>query len=65
MALAARDEAQLLDTAARLAADAIPHLVIREPDAPFNGAAMAIGVLPTSDRRQLRKVLGRLRLLQE
>lgn len=65
MALATRDEAQLIDTAERLEAAGIPHIVIREPDAPFNGAATAIGVFPTTDRGPIKKALSRLRLLQE
>lgn len=42
----------------------IPHKLICEPDAPHNGAPMAIGLTPTQDRRTIRRVLGRLPLLK-
>lgn len=41
----------------------IPHQAIREADAPWDGALMAIGIHPTSNRRLLKKVTGKLKLL--
>lgn len=63
VALGAADEAALEEAAARLSDRQIPHVVIREPDAPFFGARTAIGVVPTADRASVKKALGRLRLL--
>lgn len=37
---------------------------IREPDAPWNGQLMAIGIKPTLDRSILKPILGKLRLLK-
>lgn len=47
VALAARDEDQLLALERALVSAAIPHRAIREPDAPFNGALLAIGIAPS------------------
>lgn len=37
---------------------------IREPDAPWNGALMAIGVVPMPRTTQLREVLRRFPLIR-
>lgn len=37
--------------ATRLAADGVHHVVIREPDAPYNGAAVALGMEPQDRER--------------
>jgi hypothetical protein len=42
----------------------IPHAAIREPDPPYAGALLAIGVQP-APRASLRRHLGKLRLLAE
>jgi hypothetical protein len=42
----------------------IPHRAIREPDAPWNGALMAIGIEPVTDRNILKKVTSSLPLLR-
>jgi peptidyl-tRNA hydrolase len=42
----------------------IPHKLICEPDLPYNGAPTCIGIVPTQDRRVVRRVLGRLPLLK-
>lgn len=48
------DEPELLELYDLLVAiDAQPHL-IREPDAPWNGAAMALALRPGARRRELR-----------
>lgn len=62
--LAANDEAQLLAIAAKLVEAGIAHVVIREPDAPFNGAASAIGLVPQVRTKPLKKILGCLPLLK-
>ena len=48
IALAARDEAHLLEVEDRLRRREVPHHSIREPDAPWNGALMAIGIPPAA-----------------
>lgn len=65
VALAVRDEAALLLVEDRLRFYDIPHRAIREPDAPWCGQLMAIGVVPMArDERTLRRVLQRLPLLK-
>lgn len=44
--LAARDEPHLLEIERELISKQIPHKAIREPDAPFLGQIMTIGVVP-------------------
>lgn len=61
--LAVPDEHALARTASKLAEAEIPHVLIAEPDAPWSGALMAIGLEPTT--HNLRSVLGRLPLLGE
>ena len=56
-------EADLLAVAEQLAHFGIDHVLILEPDAPWNNQAMAIGLAPVSDCRMVRRVLGRLSLL--
>lgn len=43
----------------------IEHHAVRELDAPWCGALMAVGLSPTRDRGRLRPILGRLRLVKE
>jgi peptidyl-tRNA hydrolase PTH2 len=57
------DEAALLAVHARLVAAAIPCHLIREPDAPWNGQAMALGVAPLP-RARVRPLLSNLPLLR-
>lgn len=61
--LAVPDEPALLAIAARLEAAGVAHTLIREPDAPWHGAATAIGIEPVSDRSTLRPLLSSLPLL--
>jgi len=42
----------------------LPHCAIREPDAPYNGALMAIGFLP-GPKQHFKNLLGRYPLLKE
>jgi len=62
--LAVPDIRGLLDVRDALVVAGIPHKLICEPDAPFNGAPMAVGLAPSRDRRAIRRVLGRLPLLK-
>lgn len=64
VALAARDEAHLASLELQLRHLGIPHRAIREPDKPWNGALMAIGIEPVVDRALVREVTGSLRLLR-
>lgn len=64
VALAVPDEASLLAVERDLVAAGVPHRAIREPDAPYHGALMAIGVVPMP-REPLRPLLGKLALLKE
>lgn len=64
IALAARDQLHLEELATRLWDAEIPHRVIEEPDSPYDGQIMAIGLWPTSDRDRVRKVLSSLPLIK-
>jgi len=64
VALAAKSEAHLEFLEDKLRQHAIPHVAIREPDAPYHNALMAIGILPVADRAQLKKVTSGLPLLK-
>ena len=46
----------------RLQQHAIAHVLFREPDPPYLGELMSVGVLPVSDRRIVRRHLKGLRL---
>lgn len=61
VALHARDEDHLRRIAERLRQRAFPHHPIFEPDPPWNGQLMSIGV-PPMDRALLKKVLSSLPL---
>jgi hypothetical protein len=63
VALAVPDEAALLRLEQELIAAGVAHRAIREPDAPYNGALMAIGIVP-QPREPLRPLLGKLTLLK-
>jgi hypothetical protein len=62
--LVARDEAHLRQLAARMKAAGVAHVLITEPDAPHFGAAMSIGVIPVSSRKEVRKIVSSLPLLR-
>jgi peptidyl-tRNA hydrolase len=63
VALQVEDEAALLVLSAALTEAGFTHTLIREPDAPWLGQAMAIG-LPPQPREPLRPVLGHLKLFK-
>ena len=62
--LAAEDESHLIRIANELRNAVIPFKLIREPDPPYNGAATAIGLWPTKDRKAVSRVLGNLTLFR-
>lgn len=64
IALMVDNEAELALLAERLELASIPHAAIREPDPPWSGALMAIGIPPLADSRVARRVLARLALLR-
>lgn len=64
VALAARDENHLGFIEAKLRRLSIPHHAIREPDAPWCGALMAIGIEPVVDRSLTKKVTKGLKLIK-
>jgi hypothetical protein len=63
IALAAKDELHLNKIEKKLLKLEIPHVAIREPDAPWNGALMAIGLYP-APRETVRKGVARLQLIE-
>lgn len=62
--LAAKSEEHLAFLESKLRRFSIPHAAIREPDAPYNGALMAIGIEPVADRKLVKKVTGNLPLFR-
>lgn len=62
--LAVPDEQTLREYAARLKRACVSHTVIEEPDPPYCGAAMAIGLAPTTRKEELRRHLSSLPLLR-
>jgi len=64
VALAARDATHLEFVESKLQDLGIPHHAIREPDEPWNGALMAIGIPPVEDRNTLKKAVSSLPLLR-
>ena len=61
--LTARDELALTLLAERLEAAQVPLVRIHEPDAPYNGALMALGLRPAR-KEVLRRHLSTLPLLK-
>jgi hypothetical protein len=64
IALMVDNEAELALLAERLELASIAHVVIREPDPPWSGAVMAIGIAPIAQTRAARRVLAKLQLLR-
>lgn len=62
-ALVVKDELELRELALKLFMAGIPHKMILEPDAPWNGQMMAIGVCP-GPRKKLKKYFSNLKLLR-
>jgi len=61
--LAVPNEPALVALAERLAKARIAHVTIREPDAPWNNALMAIGLVP-GRKEALRRYLSSIPLLK-
>lgn len=40
----------------------IPHVSVREPDVPYNGALTAIGLMPVADRSAIKRIVSKLPL---
>jgi len=57
--LSAKDEQELLVIEHQLLEAQIPHRAIREPDEPWKNSLMAIGIVPTADRKPIRSILSR------
>lgn len=49
--LVAKNSSELEDLATNLSFSAIPFTLIREPDAPYNNSATAVGVAPGEQER--------------
>jgi hypothetical protein len=68
IALMVGNEAELALLAERLELAEVRHVAIREPDPPWSGALMAIGIPPlaesTAESRVARRVLAKLQLLR-
>lgn len=64
VALAAKNEDHLTFIEHKLQTLGIPHHAVREPDEPWNGALMAIGLQPTKDRSSVKPVTKKLQLLR-
>jgi hypothetical protein len=60
-----KDEAQLLDCARLIEKKGLTHVLVREPDEPFNNSAMAIGLEPSNRRNMLRRLFYNLELVKE
>ncbi|MEZ4452415.1 MAG: peptidyl-tRNA hydrolase [Nannocystaceae bacterium] len=63
VALAADDEPHLATIVARARALGVAHVAIHEPDPPWSGALMAVGLAPVRDRSTVRRLTRGLRLL--
>ena len=59
VALTCRDEAELHALAIRLDAAGLRHHLVREPDEPYNGQLMAIGIAPTL-KSHVRRIVANL-----
>jgi hypothetical protein len=57
------DEAALMKLSLRLHREGLAHRVVREPDAPWNNAIMAIGIAPAR-KDVVRRHVSSLRLLR-
>jgi len=62
-ALVVNNEEELKNLSYDLFMAGIPHKSILEPDAPWNGQIMAIGVCP-APRKELKKFFSKLKLLR-
>ena len=63
MALSCQDEEELRLLSDRLTAAGLPHHPIHEPDEPYNGQLMAIGI-PPNYKSAYRRYLSNLPLIK-
>ncbi len=56
ISLVAKDEMDLAQLEQQLIELSVPHAAIREPDEPYNGQLMSIGIVPC-DRNLVKKIL--------
>lgn len=61
--LQVKDQTDLILTARKLQKAGIPHVLVQEVDPPYSGQSTAIGITPLSDRKRVRKIIGKLTLL--
>ena len=59
------NEQGLLELADKLAGAGMNPIVVREPDAPWCGAAMALGIEPLVRNRRTRRLFGELALYEK
>lgn len=62
--LSVKGEHKLLDLERKLIDLQIPHKAIREPDLPWDGQIMAIGLFPTFKTPVVKKLLSQYPLLR-
>lgn len=48
----------------QLTAAGIDHVIIHEPDPPYDGAATAVGIAPVADRGALKPFVGHFKVLR-
>lgn len=65
ISLLCKDEQELLEFCSKLEAQGIPHVLIREPDAPYCNQAMAVGLYPVVRTKNLRKLTSGFQLTEE
>jgi hypothetical protein len=58
------DELVALSKALHAAEPPIPHVLIVEPDPPYQGAATALGIMPTRDRERVRAFVAHFPILK-
>jgi len=58
-----KDEEELRQVHRKLLERGLEHVPIHEPDPPYYGQLTAIGIPPLRDRKRIKPVLSRLRLL--
>jgi hypothetical protein len=58
------NEGELAKLASRLEKGRVSFVRVEEPDAPWGGALMALGLRPVSDRKEVRRYVSSLPLLR-
>lgn len=59
------NEQQLLEYAQLMQEKQISHVLIREPEQPYNGAAMSLGLAPSTRRNAFRRLFYHLQLVKD